>query len=82
MDAMTYLRERVALFTGVTDENLSLLSEASSLHTFNKGQTILFKGATVDGLGSWESSLLSPGLLLSRTWKIPLPLNFPATNAF
>ena len=47
---MTYLRERVALFAGVTDENLSLLSEASSLHTFNKGQTILFKGATVDGL--------------------------------
>lgn len=47
---MTFLRERVALFAGVTDENLSALAEASELHTFNMGQTVLFKGATVDGL--------------------------------
>ncbi len=50
MEATTFLRERVALFAGVTNENLSALAEASELHTFNKGQTILFKGATVDGL--------------------------------
>ncbi len=50
MDAMTFLRERVALFTGVTDENLAALAESSVLLPFNAGQTILFKGATVDGL--------------------------------
>ena len=50
MDAMTFLRERVALFAGVTDENLAGLAESSILLPFNAGQTILFKGATCDGL--------------------------------
>jgi CRP-like cAMP-binding protein len=50
MDAMTYLRERVALFAGVSDENLASLAQTSELLTFSAGQTILFKGATVDGL--------------------------------
>lgn len=50
MDALTFLRDHVSLFAGVTDENLSALAEVSALNTFNKGQTILFKGATVDGL--------------------------------
>lgn len=47
---MTFLRERVALFAGVTDENLSALAEASVLLEFKAGQTIFFKGVTVDGL--------------------------------
>ena len=47
---MTFLRERVALFAGVSDENLAALAEASVLLPFKTGQTILFKGATVDGL--------------------------------
>ena len=50
MDAMTFLRERVPLFAGVTDENLAALAEASIILPFKAGQTILFKGATVDGL--------------------------------
>lgn len=50
MDAMTFLRERVPLFGGVSSENLAVLADASSLLTFSAGQTILFKGATVDGL--------------------------------
>lgn len=47
---MTFLREHVALFAGVTDENLSALAVSSVLLPFNAGQTMLFKGATVDGL--------------------------------
>ncbi len=50
MDALTFLRERVPLFAGVTDENLAALAESSVLLRFHAGQTILFKGATVDGL--------------------------------
>ncbi len=50
MDAMTFLRERVALFDGVNDENMVALAHASELISFKAGQTILFKGATVDGL--------------------------------
>ena len=50
MDALTFLKERVTLFAGVTDENLSVLVEAAVLSSYGSGQTILFKGATVDGL--------------------------------
>jgi CRP-like cAMP-binding protein len=51
MDAMTFLRERVSLFAGVTEENLAALAEASLLlPPLRAEQTILFKGATVDGL--------------------------------
>src|SRR4051812_15343765 len=50
MDALTFLRDRVSLFAGMTDENLSALAEASTILSFKPGQTILFKGATVDGL--------------------------------
>lgn len=50
MDAMTFLRERVSLFHGVSDENLASLAQSSELLAFSSGQTILFKGATVDGL--------------------------------
>lgn len=50
MDALTFLRERVALFAGVSEEHLTALATVSTLSSYNKGQTILFKGATVDGL--------------------------------
>lgn len=50
MDALTFLRGRVPLFAGVSEENLTLLARASELLSFGAGQTILFKGATVDGL--------------------------------
>ncbi len=50
MDALTYLRDHVALFAGVNEENLAALARASELLSFRPGQTILFKGATVDGL--------------------------------
>ncbi len=47
---MTFLRERVPLFDTMSDENLAVLAEASVLLPFNAGQSILFKGTTVDGL--------------------------------
>jgi len=47
---MTFLREQVPLFAGVTDDNLADLARASELLSFRAGQTVLFKGATVDGL--------------------------------
>jgi len=50
MDALTFLRDHVSLFAGVNEENLAALAGSSELLSFNAGQTILFKGATVDGL--------------------------------
>jgi len=50
MDAKTFLRGHVPLFAGVSDENLSALAGAAEVLSFNPNQTILFKGATVDGL--------------------------------
>jgi CRP-like cAMP-binding protein len=50
MDAFTFLRERVDMFAGVSDEHLTALAVGSTLSTYKNGQTILFKGATVDGL--------------------------------
>lgn len=47
---MTFLRDRVALFAGVADAELELLAMSSTLSTHAAGTTILFKGATVDGL--------------------------------
>lgn len=50
MDDITFLREQVSLFAGVSEENLAALAESSAYLSFRAGQTILFKGATVDGL--------------------------------
>ncbi len=50
MDAFTFLRERVALFAGVSDEHLTTVAVGSTLSSYKSGQTIMFKGATVDGL--------------------------------
>ncbi len=50
MDALTFLRERVALFAGVSEEHLTALATEATLSSYKSGQTIMFKGATVDGL--------------------------------
>lgn len=50
MDALTFLRERVDLFAGVSEEHLTALATVSTLSGYKSGQTIMFKGATVDGL--------------------------------
>ena len=50
MDALTFLIERVPIFAGIPEEHLIPAATASTVSTYNKGQTILFKGATVDGL--------------------------------
>lgn len=50
MDALTFLRERVALFAGLSEERLTPLAVVSTLSSYRAGQTIMFKGATVDGL--------------------------------
>ncbi|MDX6769167.1 MAG: cyclic nucleotide-binding domain-containing protein [Elusimicrobiota bacterium] len=50
MDALTYLSTRVAIFDGVAEADLAPLAAAAELMDCPAGQTILFKGATVDGL--------------------------------
>ena len=50
MDAFTFLREHVALFAGVSEEHLTGIATGSSVSSFKSGQTILFKGVTVDAL--------------------------------
>lgn len=50
MDALTFLSTRVALFAGVAEEQLAPLAAAATLDSLGANQTILFKGATVDGL--------------------------------
>jgi CRP/FNR family transcriptional regulator len=50
MDAFTFMRERVALFSGVSEEHLTALAVVSTLSSYKSGQTIMFKGSTVDGL--------------------------------
>ena len=50
MDAFTFLRERVALFAGLSEAHLEALATVSTLSSYKAGQTIMFKGATVDGL--------------------------------
>ena len=50
METQAFLKDRVALFAGVTDENLAALAATASVSSFGKGQSILFRGATVDGL--------------------------------
>jgi len=50
MESMTFLRDRVGLFAGMSEENLLVLAEASVMMPFRAGQTILFKGSTCDGL--------------------------------
>jgi len=50
MDAFTFLRERVGLFAGVSEAHLEALATVSTLSSYKNGQTIMFKGATVDGL--------------------------------
>lgn len=50
MDALTFLSSRVALFAGVAEDQLAPLAAAATLDSIGANQTILFKGATVDGL--------------------------------
>lgn len=50
VDIHSFLKERVALFAGFADESLAALAAASSVSSYGKGQSILFQGATVDGL--------------------------------
>lgn len=50
MDALTFISTRVALFAGVAEEQLAPLASAATLDSLGANQTILFKGATVDGL--------------------------------
>ncbi|MBI5247010.1 MAG: cyclic nucleotide-binding domain-containing protein [Elusimicrobia bacterium] len=50
MDAFTFLRDHVALFSGVSEEHLTGIATGSSVSSFKSGQTIVFKGVTVDAL--------------------------------
>lgn len=70
MDAITFLRERVSLFAGVSDENLNSLAAASSLNSYNKGHIVLFKGETVDGLHIVETGKV--GVFVKPPYKPPI----------
>lgn len=72
MDAYTFLKERVALFAGVTEENLAGLAAASSLSSYDKGQSILFRGATVDGLHVVCSGKVSVMVKLPNKGVVPV----------
>lgn len=50
MDALTFITQRVDLFAGIAEEQLAPLAAAATLDSVGANQTILFKGATVDGL--------------------------------
>jgi len=50
VDALTFLQSHVPLFAGVSAESLDELASSSELKSFKAGQTILFKGSTVDAL--------------------------------
>ena len=72
MDTMIFLREKVSLFAGVSDENLTVLASASSRRSYNKGQTILFKGETVDGLHIVEAG--KAGVFVKPPYKPPVQI--------
>ena len=72
MDALTFLRERVSLFAGVDDEHLSVLAVSSSIQSYSAGQTILFKGATVDGLHVVASGKVSVLVKLPGKGLVPV----------
>lgn len=50
MSALEFIRSNVALFSGIDDEELLSISRIVGQQSFQKGQTVLFKGSTVDGL--------------------------------
>lgn len=71
MDALTFLATRVALLAGIDEEQLSPLASAATLLSFGAGQTILFRGSTVDGLhvvcgGTVTVHAKQPGKSLSQ----------------
>lgn|GEM_PF-1448856 len=50
VDALTFLQTQAPLFAGLSAESLETLCAAAELKQFKAGQTILFKGSTVDAL--------------------------------
>jgi CRP-like cAMP-binding protein len=50
MDPLAFLRERVALFSGVPEEHLADLASRLFINAYKKDQTVFFQGTTVDGL--------------------------------
>jgi len=50
VDAKTFLGQHVPLFAGISDEHLTDLAVSSELKPYKDGQTILYRGMTVDGL--------------------------------
>lgn len=50
MTVAEFIRTNVSLFVGVAEEELQTISKTIDQQSFHKGQTVLFKGSTVDGL--------------------------------
>lgn len=50
VDAKTFLEKHVPLFAGVSDAHLTALAVSAELRTVKAGQTVVFQGATVEGL--------------------------------
>lgn len=45
-----FFKNRVSLFDGLSEEQVLFLAQGVNQQSFKKGQTVLFKGSTVDGL--------------------------------
>jgi CRP-like cAMP-binding protein len=50
MSVTEFIRDNVSLFSGVPDDELTELSKNIDQQSYHGGQTVLFKGCTVDGL--------------------------------
>ena len=50
MTITEFLRDQVPFLKGLTDEQSKALSQAAEQKHFKQGQTVIFKGTTVDGL--------------------------------
>lgn len=50
MTVTEFLKQNVPFLAGLTDDQAHYLAEAAEQLVFNKGQTVIFRGVTVDGL--------------------------------
>lgn len=50
MTVTEFLRDHVPFLKGLTDDQAMYLAKAAEQITFRKGQTVIFRGVTVDGL--------------------------------
>lgn len=62
-----FLRQKVSLFEGLEDEHVNLLAGAVCQQNFAAGQTVVFRGASVDGLHIVASGKVGVHAKVSKT---------------